>query len=595
MPNPTPRQPNRSETAPEDAPSTPQGRAVAAWLQQLSRTLKTCRLYDAGNPTVVGFRRDLIGSLDELLATHGALQVGFDAQQISLGEVPVYVARSREDNLALPFLRDGIRRLSIQPGVAPREVEAVVDALLKVMSRANEDLDLVTLLWESELEHVSIEYVSTDADVEAGGGLEADLGSSANVAPWPRREAGGAIPLPSGEVSAPGASAATRDLGRSDDRFTAGISPNLETAALDLQFAADSEIERLRQECERHTTLPAARAALDLMDTCMKSGATDADRADLSRFLPRVLHEAVAAGAWAEAREGLTLMRGCGLPEDPAITFAKELEQPQSVTSEHAWTHLDHEGTEQHDAFFAFARELGPDAADWLMQGLARSQRQGFRRALAREIAVLVAGNPERLAPWLADERWYVVRNVVHVFGMIGGESTLGMLRAASRHPEYRVRREVVAALTRVPAAAARPVLLEMLEAADTRLFGTILRHLATGPDPDLAGRLLRQTEDPRFDSRPEEETRAVYHALGATADDSVLPALEARIQQGNWFQRGKDEGRLAAALCVARIGTPAARALLERGAASRRAEVARACASALAGFRPKAGGESRE
>jgi len=40
----------------------------------------------------------------------------------------------------------------------------------------------------------------------------------------------------------------------------------------------------------------------------------------------------------------------------------------------------------------------------------------------------------------------------------------------------------------------------------------------------------------------------------------------------------------------VARIATPAARAVLERGAQSRRANVARACREALAALRPPGG-----
>ena len=39
------------------------------------------------------------------------------------------MARSREDNLALPFFRDGIRSMSLQPGTDAREVGALLDAM----------------------------------------------------------------------------------------------------------------------------------------------------------------------------------------------------------------------------------------------------------------------------------------------------------------------------------------------------------------------------------------------------------------------------------------------------------------------------------
>ena len=38
----------------------------------LGRTLKTCRLYDARNPTVVKFRAECATALDKLLTDFGA-------------------------------------------------------------------------------------------------------------------------------------------------------------------------------------------------------------------------------------------------------------------------------------------------------------------------------------------------------------------------------------------------------------------------------------------------------------------------------------------------------------------------------------------
>ncbi|HEV2105936.1 MAG TPA: hypothetical protein VGU27_09420, partial [Candidatus Eisenbacteria bacterium] len=59
--------PAAAAAAPGGAPSDPVVKAAAAWLNQLARTLKTCRLYDATNPTVVRFREELDGALLRLL------------------------------------------------------------------------------------------------------------------------------------------------------------------------------------------------------------------------------------------------------------------------------------------------------------------------------------------------------------------------------------------------------------------------------------------------------------------------------------------------------------------------------------------------
>jgi len=67
-----------------------------------------------------------------------------------------------------------------------------------------------------------------------------------------------------------------------------------------------------------------------------------------------------------------------------------------------------------------------------------------------------------------------------------------------------------------------------------------------------------------------------------------VLPTLESELHAGNWLSRGLDARRSALARSIARIGTPAAREVIERGAKSRRGAVARACEAALPGFRPR-------
>src|SRR5262245_40545056 len=48
---------------------------VAAWVGQLARTLKSSRLYDAANPTVVRFREELTSSLLSLLSRRGAVRL----------------------------------------------------------------------------------------------------------------------------------------------------------------------------------------------------------------------------------------------------------------------------------------------------------------------------------------------------------------------------------------------------------------------------------------------------------------------------------------------------------------------------------------
>ena len=297
-----------------------------------------------------------------------------------------------------------------------------------------------------------------------------------------------------------------------------------------------------------------------------------------------MLRLALADGLWLEAREAVALLRECSAEAWSVESFAQELFQPISVAA--TVEQLDRQEPAQVVEFIALAKVLGEPAVEWLNHVLAESQQRRTRRLLADALTELCRDNPERLAPWLADERWFVVRNAVQVLGWIGGEAVVGLLRTPMRHRDPRVRREVVAALGQVDAATARPLLLELVPGADTRLFCSILHQLAFERHTPTARLLIGYLHDPSFDHRPDGEKRAIYSALSSVGTDDVLPDLESELTGGNWFSRAGDARRQAIAHCIAGIGTDRAQTLLKRGVASKRAVLREVCGEALRSVR---------
>ena len=559
-------------------------RAAAAWAGQLARTLKTCRLYDAQNPTVKKFRADLAAGLAELLAAHGPLALTFTADDVLCASASLYPARSREDNLGLPFYRDGIRSLTFQPGIEPPEVDAFLDAVLRVTARAHAcDEDLVTLLWDAELAHLDLSYASTEADVDGGEGARG--ADAASPMPWPRAQA-----APGADGGAGGAGpAAGEALGdaagtRSEDWATHDPEGPAQADFDALAAGAEAECARFQSEHAAEAEAPRLAAALALVGDCLACAGTDDDRRELARFAARLLREALTLGAWSDADAALALIERAACADDPRAGLLAELAQPGSLVTLGVIASLDQGGLRAVQEFVALTRRLGPHAVEWLMQIVAESQQQRTRRPLAKAVAALLEGEPERLAPWLADERWYVARNAAHILGLIGGPATAGLLGTAARHPEKRVRREAIAALARLDTPESRAQLFAALEGADAATEGTLLHALANRREPALAARLLAQVTAAGFAERPAEEVRAVLSALGATAGDEAIPDLEALLHRRGWFAGGRGVDPRALAHALARLGTPAAAAALERGARSRSGPVRDACREAQRG-----------
>ncbi|HTO91653.1 MAG TPA: HEAT repeat domain-containing protein [Candidatus Sulfotelmatobacter sp.] len=574
----------RARSADPPAALTPEqeatARAAGVWINQFARTLKTCRLYDANNPTVVRFRSELAAAAARVLDEHGPMRLRFSSEDVLCEEVSLYPAKSRDDNLALAFFRDGVRGLTLQPGLQASEVDTLLDAVMHVTSQTQAEDDLVTLLWEAQLQHIEIDFVPTEGDVGTGPDAPAQE-EEAPLLPWPAPPAEDPNAAPAEAATVETVENGSRE-DRSDDWTAGDETVEIEAGFEELEALSKQETQRFQHEYQAEHQVPILTASIAISQAYLAAGANADDRLEMGRFLPRLLRQAVAQGNWLEARAALLMLRECPNNEWAPERFVQDLLQPISVTN--LVERLDaHEASGAE--FVAFASEFGPPAVDVFNHVLAESQNRLVRRLLAEAIAERCKDNPERLAPWIADPRWFVVRNVVHILGWIGSPAIVGLLQSALRNPDPRVKQEVVAALGQVDPRLARPLLLRMIDGADSRLLLAALHQLSVARDTGVARVVMRIMQAEDFDARPAEEKRAIYTCLGAAADNPNLPELEAELHKGNWFSRNQEVHRQAIARAIARVGTPAARLILERGITSKRLPLRKACEEALAGF----------
>jgi len=577
---------------------------VAAWLGQFTRTLKTCRLYEARNPNTARFREELAGRLGALLERHGSFRLEFTADQVLCDEQAVAIASSRDDNFAMPFFRDGLYALSFRPGMEHTELERLLDILLRVTARAADGReDLVTLLWDADLPHLGVSYVSAETDTgldDAADPLPEDAFTPrGRLMPWPAREAASE----SGELGAgsrygsagqPGSVAGDASTGgsaneapgaHSEDWPIAEPEADLEHAyaSLDATSAEDVDAFMTRMHLERGE--PVAMAAISLVRDALQAQSNDKDREDFVEMLERVLRDAITGARWTEAGEVVAYLGECTAGYWDATFLMQDFAQPESVATNALVRRLDEAPIEETNEFAAFARGLGASAIEWLMGIVAIANQQRTRRVLLRTLIEMCAGNPERLAPWLGDPRWFVVRNAVHVIGAAEGRVPVGMFAPLVTHPDTRVRREVITALTHAEPDDAQPLLLQFVCDPDASVRARALHRLGSRRDARVSKALLRIVNEPGFRKRPEEDIRPVLSALGGCSLDDALPALEEQLFESIGFLGGSTAYQQAIARCIARIGTTAAQLLLDCGArSSRHASVREACRLAQRG-----------
>jgi len=566
---------------------SPEAQAAAAWFRQLARALRVFRLYSGSSLTAQNAQETTASALSGLLAVQGCWQLRFSATEIFLNdESVVRVApltqgaervSSVTDHLPFLFYRDGIRRLTIAAGAARSEVDTLIQILRDATCGTNQQDDLVTLLWQANISHIQIEAVPLEQTIylssQAGDGHGDAREKRGQVFAW----------SPTGtEIHTDlGQAAGVQGLHR--DTFDDWALPE-ETVDVPEAFArlgALAEAARpgfLAAWDRENSTAWIEQAPVFLRGLSTLDGSEDMRRA-LGRLTITWLASALQHMAWDEAQSALGLLNeidpDCELVGDElAVALA-------GLDTEAIADRFDEGEASDQSRFTAFTVALGAPAIGLCVDILARADKARARAAVVTALCYLCAEDPQLLAPWLADSRWHLVRNLIFVFGHIGGPAIVPLLRAVARHPEPRVRRQLVQALGAVPLEDRIPLLLEQLDARDPQLLAAALHMLTREKNPRIARAILVLIESPDFESRDEDNQRTLFNALADIAGDSAVPALEALLYQGGWFARRTFQ-RVAAARTLRQIGTPDAMATLEAGVSARSEAVRTACLEAL-------------
>ena len=564
---------------------SPAAQAATAWLRSLARGIKAMRMYRAENEVVTQLRDDLNRGLEAFHEQHGPLDLYFTAGEIFYLDEPVVRQapatadgiHGAEEKLPFQFYRDGIRRVAILPGVSERELTTLIDALRITGGGVETEDDMVTLLWQGDLTRIVVEsvpleqtiYLSVRRTTPRGGGGETRAQTYALT--------------PHGSEIRADIGQATGVQGLHRDTFDDWELPARSADAVQLwqrlepRGAAARETLIARWQAENATHWSAV--VPDLSRRMIDLDPSDEMRAALAHAAVTWLAAALQRVEWSEVQSALELVREIDpvgiLSEEPICAALDGLDVEDIATR------LDDCDNEELARFTAAVVGIGRPAIALTVAALGRAEQLRTRAAATTALCYLCGSQPELLKPHLYDSRWTLVRNVVFVLGQIGGAEVVPLLRLVADHPEVRVRRQVVQSLGAVPPETRMPVLVPQLKSSDNRLLAAALHMMSREPGPRIARVILERIEAPDFESRSEDNQRALFSALGEMAGDEAVPALEAMLHKGGWFAR-YTVGRVGAARTLRHIGTEAALAVLEAGLRARSEPVRAACLEAM-------------
>ncbi len=182
----------------------------------------------------------------------------------------------------------------------------------------------------------------------------------------------------------------------------------------------------------------------------------------------------------------------------------------------------------------------------------------------------------------LRSPNWYVVRNSVQLLAQSG--CTVADVIPARRHPDERVRLEVIRALRSLPHEQAT---MDVVASYVTDSSQEVRHHANMSLRGELLGpSAISELEKVAADDKQAEELRLrIVHALGQSSLDTSADALGTLLQSGGLIESGATANvRDAAAVALHRSRAPKAKVLFEQGLASSARRVRKACQRAAEG-----------
>ncbi len=518
----------------------------------LARAAKSVRLYPAGSDVRTRFVRDLMAAFEELFEQIGPIRLTFGKGQVLVDQEVVLQHDGRDEPVPGRLYWDGVRELCFVPGLDEAELTEFLE-LIGSPSTGSEQDDLATLLWARRFPH--IEHVALDALV--GTDLTFDPLSIPEELGSPSFDQ---VDVQMHESVDPQAAAAA---GRAflDDLRTTVEDSNLEV----FQVSSD---ERAFLLAELHGAEGPAQARLELIELVRAIVAAETDAtglSELARILGNGLRRFIVEGDLAAAREVAALLRenAESRPDLDAPTRAA-LAAPLRLPLEDRDIDTLVELLEQpSSAALAYVAELiasltAESTPTWC-EVLGRLQTPTARRRLLEALAPYASSRPELFEPFLRDRRWYLVRNVALLLGRSGEPRAFEALQMVLRHPESRVRKEALRAISGVDGAGAEGIVFSTLRDPDTSL-----RRWAAHTCVAFGGRATPHLEAAirahEFATREMGERAAFLEAYGRAARDAAVPLLESLLEPRGLF-RAKPPEPLRAALFDALAAAGGARA----------------------------------
>lgn len=562
-----------------DDPSTLPVDQVKELFSILGKALRAQQLYDENNPVYQRFAQQLRDALSGLWEEMDRLQIQVEEHRLLWMGEEVYRSASRADSLAFLLYKDGIREFTFKEGLERHELSTLLRLLNRARDLRPEGDDLLTILWEKDLdyfEYLYVDLLAEGVDLPSGGEgqpgrlkevLQAEMGEGVLDEEEGEGEAGEPDTSSAGQVSAEDFnptlySLDPREMELIQEGIRAEMSRDLRGAVLTALFDRVEEPRFPRRQKE----------ILDVFRTL------------LPNFLSRGALR--AAGAVVEEIARLLETEGALRQEERALA-GKILDEVSRAETLRELVQALEEGTisPRPDELAAFLRHLRSGALEPLLREAEEAGDRNIKGTVQEAVKEIALKHTDALVACLDSSDPVVAAGALGLVGKMRLGETGPRVADLLHHESPKVRLAAVEAAMELKASTAAGGLQDALldpdrevRIAAARALGALrYRPAASFFRAIVEGKAIRQADI--------SEQIAVFESYGLLRDPESLKILDGILNGRGFFGR-KESGdlRACAALALGKMDSPEARASLEKAASEQDPVVRSAVNRALRG-----------
>ncbi len=548
-------------------------RVVEELLRTLTKGQRALQMYLPNNPVYQRAMESLVEAFTPVWNVTGRLVLEIHEQHIEWEGVAVFQQSNAGEGLAWQLYTDGLRRLTLLPGV---EAEEII-RLLHVINRArllpvDAADDLLTLLWEQEFVLITYAFVEV-----IGEGTEFIQESEAREPPADPGEA-------------------QREV---DDARGAPTNQGLvDLTDFDATpyFLDEAETRLIRSELEDEYRRDYRTHAIDALMDILETQREPAVRHEAVALLEDVLPAQLAIGGFRAVARILRELRviaarAPGLDQElhtAVLSFEERLSQPEIL--EQLFRALeDAIGRPADEDVSEVMRELKPSALPTILAHLGRTLNPDVRRALEPSLEGLARAAPNALADVLESGPPDALEPAIALAARLGISALVPAIVGHYKSGGVAVRLTAISALAGFGTPTAIATVEEALGDPDrtVRQAALALLHQRGG-----SGGMVRRLEGLLFGETDggwdRLERRALFEAYGSFAGDAALPKIRELLEpRGLFRRRAQPDIRACALFGLGKVRSFDARLLVDTYTSDKEPVVRSAANSVLRDWMP--------